>query len=141
VLYTTWNSLNTNKLTDGKLLSVICCDNYRWNFFRLLFRRYIPADYFGRYLPTEWQTKYSKLKKRAVRQRGSFCGWFYWQNHRGIQNDSSVLWRDWFTVRIANRLTEGFKPESSCDLFTVKMVDEITDGIHPSVSPSAKVNI
>ena len=47
-----------------------------------------------------------------VRWRGSFCGWFYRQNHRGIQNGSSVRWRDQFTIRIADRITEGLKPES-----------------------------
>ena len=49
-----------------------------------------------------------------VRWRGSFCRWFYRRNHRGIQNGSSVRWRDRFSVRIADELTEGFKPESLC---------------------------
>ena len=51
--FTTRNSLNTNGLTDELLLSVICGHNYRRNFFSLSFRRYIPTEYFGQYLPTE----------------------------------------------------------------------------------------
>jgi len=108
--YTTRNSLNTNGLTDGILLLVICDYNYRRKFFHLSFHRYIPADYFGRYLSTE----YLELKKRVVHWCGSFCWWFYRLNHREIQNGSYVRWRDRFTVRIADRLIEGFKPESPC---------------------------
>ena len=46
----------------------------------------------------------------------SNCRW----NHRGIQTGISVQWRA---------------------LFTVRMADRLTDGIRPLVSPSAKVNI
>ena len=42
------------------------------------------------------------------------------RNHRGIQTGISVQWRA---------------------LFTVRMADRLTDGIRPLVSPSAKVNI
>jgi len=34
---------------------------------------------------------------------------FYWQNHRGIQNVSSVRWRDRFTVVNTDGITKGFK--------------------------------
>ena len=56
-----------------------------------------------------------RIKKRVVRWCGIFCGWFYRWNHRGIQNGNSVRWRDRFTVRIADKLTKGFKPESPCN--------------------------
>jgi len=69
-----------------------------------------------------------KKKKRAVRWRGGYCGYFLstksprdskhqlrtvtrpvhwwkcWRNHRGIQNGSSVRWHVLFTVRIADRI-------------------------------------
>jgi len=76
----------------------------------------------------------------VVRWRRGYCGYFLprdskrqlrtvtwpihrWKcrrNHRGIQNGNSVRWRALFTVRLA---------------------DKITDGIVPSMKPSTKVNI
>jgi hypothetical protein len=109
---TTRNSLNTNNITDRIILFVIWGHNYWRNFFRPSFRRYILTDTFGRYLLTEWRTKDSELKKKAVRWRGGFCRWFYRRNHRGIQNGSSVRWRDRFTIWNADGITEGFKPKS-----------------------------
>jgi len=88
--------------------------------------------------------KIFRIKKKVVRWRGGFCGWFLptesprdskrqlrtvtWPihrlkcrwNHQGIQNSSSVWWRVLFTIKIANG---------------------ITDGIILSGNPSAKVNI
>ena len=50
-----------------------------------------------------------------VRWRGSFHGWFYRRNHRGIQNGNFIWWCDRFIVRIADKITKGFKPESPCN--------------------------
>ena len=59
-------------------------------------------------------------KKKTVWWHGSFCGWFYWWNYRGIQTGIFIQWRDLFTGRI---------------------VDGITDGNMSLVIPSVKVNI
>ena len=77
-------------------------------------------EYFGRYILTELQIEYLKLKKKPVRWSGSFCGRFYRRNYQEIQIGISVQWRDRFTVRMA---------------------DGITDRMSPSVIPSVKVNI
>ena len=92
---------------------------------------------------------------------------FYRQNHRGIQNVSSVWWRDRFTNGNADRLTEGFKmlaPYGDVTDSPMKMpTDALTNSkrqhrtvtcpvcrqisrrLHrrnnPSGKPSAKVNI
>ena len=71
--------------------------------------------------PMELQTKYSEFKKKkTVCWRGTFYGRFYQWNHWGIQTWISMQWRDQFSVRI---------------------VDGITDRNSPSVIPSTKVNI
>ena len=50
-----------------------------------------------------------------LKKRGWFAdvevikGIFYWRNHRGIQNVSSIRWRDRFTDANADGITEGFK--------------------------------
>ena len=54
-----------------------------------------------------------RFKEKAVRWRGTFCVRFSWWNHRGIQTRIFVHWRDQFTVRMADGLTEGFKPGST----------------------------
>ena len=94
---------------------------------------------------TDWITdERFRIKKKTVRWRGGFCGWFFpmeslrdlkrqlhtvtWpvyrlkcrRNYWGIQNGRSVRWRVLFAVRIA----DGF-----------------TDRRRPSVKPSEKVNI
>jgi hypothetical protein len=61
-----------------------------------------------------------RIKKKTVRWHGSFCGRFYWRNYWGIQTGIFVEWRDQFTIKIA---------------------DEISDRSSPSVIPSAKMNI
>jgi hypothetical protein len=83
---------------------------------------------------------------------------FYRQNHRGIQNVSSVWWRDRFTNGNADGLTEGFKmlaPYGDVTDSPMKMpTDALTNSkrqhrisrrLHrqnnPSGKPSAKVNI
>jgi hypothetical protein len=107
--YTTRNSFNTNGLTDRIFLSVIYGCNYRGNFFHPSFRRYIPADYFGWYLPTEWQTKYLELEKKSGSLTWKFCGWFYRRNHRGIQTGIFVQWHVLFTVRMADGIVPSVK--------------------------------
>jgi len=57
-------------------------------------------------MPTELKTKYPELKRKPVCWRGTFCGWFYRWNHWGIQIGISVQWRDQFTVRIADGITD-----------------------------------
>ena len=69
--------------------------------------------------PMELQTKYSEFKKKNG-SRGTFYKRFYQWNHWGIQTRISMQWRDQFSVRI---------------------VDGITDRNSPSVIPSTKVNI
>jgi hypothetical protein len=52
---------------------------------------------------------------RIKKKRGRFAdveviaGIFYRRNHQGIQNISSVRWRDRFTDENADGITEGFK--------------------------------
>ena len=69
--------------------------------------------YCGYFLPRD-----SKRQLRTV--TWPIHRWKCRRNHRGIQNDNSVRWRALFTVRLA---------------------DKITDGIVPSMKPSTKVNI
>jgi hypothetical protein len=133
---TTRNSLNTNGLTDRKLPSIICGHHYLRNFLRLSFRRYIPADYFGRYLLTNdrWNIQ--------IKKKGGLLTWQFlqvilptesprdskwqlrtvtwsilrsncWRTHRGIQTGISMQWRDLFTVRI----TDGIRLSAKVNIW------------------------
>jgi len=103
-----------------------------------------------------------------LKKRGWFAdvevikGIFYWRNHRGIQNVSSIRWRDRFTDANADGITEGFKTaapygdktdspmqmpmESPRD--SKQQLRTVTCPVYrqnhrrniPSVNPSAKVN-
>ena len=88
---TTRNSLNTNSITDRIILFVIWGHNYRRNFFRPSFCRYILTNTFGWYLLTEWRTKYLELKKRRFANVEVFAGDF------------------------TDGITEGFKTAASYD--------------------------
>jgi hypothetical protein len=56
---------------------------------------------------TELQTEYIDFfLKKAIRWRGSFLGWFYQQNYRGIQTGISVQWLDQFTVRMTDGIID-----------------------------------
>ena len=80
---------------------------------------------------TNWITDgMFRIKKKTVRWRGGFCGWFLptesptdsklqlrmvmwpvhrlkcWRNYRGIRNGRSVRWRVDFSIRIADGRTD-----------------------------------
>jgi hypothetical protein len=110
---------------------------------------------------------------RILKKKGWFAdveviaGIFYQRNHRGIQNASSVRWRDRFTDENADAITEGFKTsapygdviDSPMQMLTESPMDSkwqhrtVTCPVcrqssrqnhrrnSPSVKPSVKVNI
>ena len=53
-----------------------------------------------------------RIKKKDGSLTWKFSRVFYWRNHREIQNGNFIRWCDWFIVRIADKITKGFKPES-----------------------------
>jgi len=52
---------------------------------------------------------------------------FYRWNHRGIQNVSSVQWRDRFTDENGDRITEGFKMAAPYGDVPCLPSDELTE--------------
>jgi hypothetical protein len=94
-------------ITNGHYFIRTSISIYRWN----------PAVGIYR---QNYRRNIQNLIKKAVRWHRAFCMRFYRWNHWGIQTRISVQWRDQFSVRIANG---------------------ITDRMNPSVIPSAKVNI
>jgi hypothetical protein len=71
-----------------------------------------------------WEFK----KRRQFADVEVIAGIFYPLNHRGIQNFSSVRWRDRFTDGNADGITEGFKMSA--------LYGDVTDSPMPMESPT-----